>query len=136
MTALVVVPRVDAMLAAHRRIAEARAELEARNREEMDRLAAEAAKVKGLEKALAPWPKVALTATEMRIWMTLARAGGRPVDWRRLATALPHWTEMDPDAVWAAIRQHVCNLRAKVGAERVELVRGVGYRWREAMQRR
>lgn len=129
MTAFVVVPRVAAMVEAHQRMVAARAELEARNREEIDRLAAQAAKAKGLEKLMQPWPNVALTATELRLWMALARAGGRPVDWRRLATQIPHWQEMDTTDLRGAVRQHVCNLRAKVGAERVELVRGYGYRW-------
>lgn len=68
---------------------------------------------------------VALSPREFDILAVLARAAGSVVAKHRLAQALaPLGDALD----FNAIEVHVHNLRRKVGAARVQTVRGVGYR--------
>ncbi len=68
---------------------------------------------------------VALSPREFDILVVLARAAGTVVAKHRLAQALaPLGEALD----FNAIEVHVYNLRRKVGAARVQTVRGVGYR--------
>jgi DNA-binding response OmpR family regulator len=68
---------------------------------------------------------LALSPREFDILVVLARAAGSVVAKHRLAQALaPLGEALD----FNAIEVHVYNLRRKVGAARVQTVRGVGYR--------
>ena len=71
---------------------------------------------------------VSLTATEMRLFLALADVPGAVLSRRQLLERV--W-EHDPWQDEAhLVNVHVQRLRAKVGAERVETVRGFGYRLR------
>ncbi|MBM6399945.1 response regulator transcription factor [Phycicoccus sonneratiae] len=69
---------------------------------------------------------LALTPTEMRLFLELAEEPGRVLSRRALLERV--WGYGDAEDEDHLVTVHVQRLRAKVGAEHVETVRGFGYR--------
>ena len=72
--------------------------------------------------------EVALTATEFRLLLTLARRAGRV---QTRATLLQDVWDLPPDLNTRTVDTHMKRLREKLGAasDHIETVRGVGYRF-------
>ncbi len=70
--------------------------------------------------------RVSLTPTEMRLLLELADAPDRVLSRRQLLTRVWDRAEWEDDD--HLVNVHVQRLRQKVGAERIETVRGFGYR--------
>ena len=71
---------------------------------------------------------VALTPTEMRLLLELAETPGRVVTRRALLSRVWDYEEWQDDA--HLVNVHVQRLRAKIGQDRIETVRGFGYKLR------
>ena len=69
--------------------------------------------------------QVALTRTEFDLLVCLTETPGRVLSRAQLLEQVWDW----PDASTRTVDSHVKALRAKVGAERVRTVHGVGYAW-------
>ncbi|TXF11855.1 response regulator [Pelomicrobium methylotrophicum] len=68
---------------------------------------------------------LALSAKEFALLMTLAENAGRVVPRARLEAALYGWDET-PES--NALEVHIHHLRRKLGPERIQTLRGIGYR--------
>lgn len=71
---------------------------------------------------------VTLTPTEMRLFLELADAPGVVLSRTTLLEKVWDYGEWDEDA--HLVNVHVQRLRAKIGSERIETVRGFGYKLR------
>ncbi|NYI66204.1 response regulator transcription factor [Spelaeicoccus albus] len=69
---------------------------------------------------------LALTPTEMRLFLELVDAHGAVVSSRTLLSRVWEYDEWADDS--HVVTVHVQRLRAKIGAERIETVRGFGYK--------
>ena len=71
---------------------------------------------------------VALTPTEMRLFLELAESPGQVLSRRALLSRVWDYQEWEDDD--HLVNVHVQRLRAKIGQDRIETVRGFGYKLR------